>query len=272
MRQKRIKVNGKEISYYESRDNGRPVVMVHGMSSSSSIFIRQLIDSVLSYEFRFIALDLIGYGKSEYSTNPERDYSLSGLSDFLVDFCNELDICSAVFVGHNVGANIILEAFGRLVDPKGIVLLGAVPFSNPINNEMFLTGELPEIFTKAGIDDSEVHQLAGYFVERETNYPDFIPELIRKTDIKTREFLFNSIKKGEFKDQLEIIKNISVPVAVYHGEYDQIINFDYLNSIEIPTLWGSLIQIIRDVGHIFFYESPADFNISFETYLNTVFN
>jgi len=272
MRQKRIKVKGKEISYYESKDNGHPVVLVHGMSSSSSIFIRQLIDSVLSYEFRFIALDLIGYGNSEFSINPEKDYTLSGLSDFLVDFCNELQINSAVFAGHNVGANIILEAYNRFIDPKGIVLLGAVPFSNPVNNEMFLTGELPEIFTKAGIDDSEVHQLAGYFVEKETIYPDFIPEIIRKSDNKTRTFLFDSIKKGEFKNQLEIIKNISVPIAVYHGEYDQIINFDYLNSIEIPTIWRSLIQIIREVGHISFYESPADFNISFEAYLNTVFH
>ncbi len=272
MRQKRINVKGKEITYYESRDNGRPVILVHGMSSSSSIFIRQLIDSVLSYEFRFIAMDLIGYGKSEYSTNPENDYSLLGLSDFLVGFCDELDISSAVFVGHNIGANIILEAFSKFVDPKGIVLLGAVPFSNPIHNEMFLTGTFPELFSKAGIDDSEVHQLAGYFVEEETNYPDFIPEIIRKADIKTREYLFDSIKKGEYKDQLEIIKKITVPIAVYHGEYDQIINFDYLNSIEIPTMWRNLIQIIRDVGHIFFYESPADFNISFEAYLNNVFS
>ena len=62
-----------------------------------------------------------------------------------------------------------------------------------------------------------------------------------------------------------------MPVAIYYGEYDQIINFDYLNSIDIPTIWRNLIQIIRDVGHILFYESPADFNISFETYLHTVF-
>lgn len=271
MRQKRIIVYGKEISYYETRDNGHPVVFVHGMSSSSAIFVRQLIDSALSYQFRFIALDLIGHGKSDFSDRPEKDYTISGMSNFLIQFCESLNLREAVFVGHNTGANIILEAFGSLNNPKGLVLLGAVPFSNPIVNEMFLTGTFPELFSKAGIDDSEVHQLAAYFVEKNTIYPEFIPEIIRKADLKTREYLFGSIRKGNFKDQLIIVRDIAVPVAVYYGEFDQIINFDYLNSIEIPAIWRSIIQIIRDAGHIFFYESPADFNISFEAYLNSVF-
>ncbi|MFC2096355.1 alpha/beta fold hydrolase [Bacteroidota bacterium] len=272
MRQKRIKVNRKEISYYESRDNGHPVVMVHGMSSSSAIYIRQLIDSVLSYQFRFIALDLIGHGKSDFADNPEEDYTIKGLSNFLVDFNNTLELKDAVYVGHNIGANVILESFNDLNNPKGLVMLGSVPFSNPITKEMFLKEELYDLFSKAGIDDSEVHQLASYFVEEKTKYPEFIPEIIRKADMKTRRVLFESIAKGEYKDQIELLKEIKVPVAVYCGELDQIINFDYLNEIQIPTIWRNIIQIIREVGHIFFYESPADFNISFEAYLNTAFH
>ena len=272
MKQKRIKIKGKNIFYYESRDNGHPVVFVHGMSSSASVFIRQLIDSVLSYQFRFIALDLIGYGNTEASDKPQDDYTIRGLSEFLINFNNELNIENAVYVGHNTGANVIIEAFNKLNKPAGLVLLGAVPLSNPVTVEMFLKKDFFELFAKPGLDDSEVHQLAGYLVEEKTKYPDFIPEIIRKADLKTREYLFGSIMKGEYQDQIETIKNINVPVAVYFGELDQIINFDYLNSVDIPTIWRSIIQIVRDTGHIFFYESPADFNISFETYLHTVFN
>ncbi|MBU8891143.1 MAG: alpha/beta hydrolase [Bacteroidales bacterium] len=272
MKQKRIKIKGKNIFYYESRDNGHPVVFVHGMSSSASIFIRQLIDSVLSYQFRFIALDLIGYGNSEASDKPQDDYTIKGLSEFLTEFNNELNIENAVYVGHNFGANIIIDAFNKLNNPAGLVLLGSVPLSNPVTEEMFLKKSFFKFFAKPGLDDSEVHQASGLFVEEKTKYPDFIPEIIRKADLKTREYLFGSIMKGEFQDQTETIKNINVPVAVYFGEFDQIINLDYLNSVNIPTIWKNQIQIIRDTGHIFFYESPADFNISTETYLHTVFN
>lgn len=272
MKQKRIKVDGKEISYFETKDSGHPVVFVHGTSSSSSIFIRQLIDSALSYKFRFIALDFIGYGKSEASDNPEEDYTITGLKDCLVRFSKELDLKDAVYVGHDLGANIIIEAFNDFDKPKGLVLLGAIPFSIPFSDQVFLKDTFWDLLSKPGIDDSEVHQFASYFVEENTNYPDFIPEIIRRADLKTRGVLFDSIKKGKYKDQIEIIKNLSVPVAVYFGEYDQIFNFDYLNSIEIPTIWRSIIQILRNVGHIFFYESPADFNISFETYLHSIFD
>jgi pimeloyl-ACP methyl ester carboxylesterase len=272
MKQKRIKVKGKEISYYESKDNGHPVVFVHGTSSSSSIFIRQLIDSVLSYQFRFIALDLIGYGKSDVSENPEEDYTIAGLSDCLIQFSKELDLKDAVYVGHDLGANIIIESYNDFNNPKGLVLLGAVPFSNPISDQTFLKDAFWDLFSKAGVDDSEVHQIASYFVEEHTHYPDFVPEIIRSADIKTREFLFDSIKKSKYKDQIEIINDISVPIAVYYGEFDQIINFDYLNTIEFPTIWRTIVQIIRDVGHMFFYESPADFNVNFEAYLHFVFN
>ena len=271
MKHKKIKIKGKDVFYYESRDNGNPVVFVHGISSSSSIFIRQLIDSVLSYQFRFIALDLIGYGNSEESDKPKDDYSLNGLSDILVEFNNTLELSKAVYVGHNIGGNVIINAFNDLNNPLGLVLLGSIPFSNPFSEDVFFDIPVIKLFSKAGIDDSEVHQIAGSFVEEGTKYPEFIPEIIRKADLKTREYFFDSINKGDYKDQINIIKELKVPVAVYYGEYDQIINYDYFKSFEIPTLWKGYIQVIKDVGHIFFYESPADFNINFESFLHSIF-
>ena len=123
MRQNRININGSSISYYETRDNGKTVVFVHGISSSSSIFIRQLIDSVISYQFRFIAVDLIGYGNSDVSKKPEEDYTINGLSNFLVEFCEALNLKDAIFIGHDIGGNIILDAYESLKNPKGLILL-----------------------------------------------------------------------------------------------------------------------------------------------------
>lgn len=271
MKKKRIRIKDKEISYYESRDNGPAVVLVHGTSLCSSIFIRQLIDSVLSYQYRLIAVDLIGHGNAEASDKPEDDYSIKGLSNFLVDFNDTLNIKNAVYVGHSTGANIIIQALEKLNNPLGLVLLSAIPFANPISMNVFLDSDFTKLLSKPGIDDSEVHQIAARLVEQDTGYPDFIPEIIRNSDLKTREYLFESLQKGDFEDQIKTIQNLSIPVAIYIGEFDQIIDIDYLKSINIPALWKESIQVIKDAGHIFFYENPADFNISFESYLNNVF-
>ncbi|MBI9054750.1 MAG: alpha/beta hydrolase [Bacteroidales bacterium] len=272
MKKKRITIKGKQATYYESRDNGQAVILVHGFSSCSSIFIRQLIDSVLSYQYRLIAVDFIGHGNADVSDKPERDYTINGLGEFLVDFTSALGIDEAVYVGHNVGANIIIEAINKLRNPIGLVLLSAIPFSNPISMGMFINEDFLSILSKAGVDDSEVHQMASWFVEKDTVYPDFIPEVIRKADIKTREILFGSINKGEFEDQLKRLKELKIPIASYIGENDQIFDIEHFKNISMPTLWQGNIQIIKNAGHIFFYENPADFNVSFESYLNSVFN
>jgi len=271
MRQKYIEVNGIKTFYYESKDHGNPVIMVHGASSSSSVFVRQLIDSVLSYQFRIIAFDLVGHGKTDYSKNPETDYTVKGQSRFLVDFCKALAINDAVFTGHGTGGNVILEAYKNLKNPRGVVLLSSAPLQKPFDNKLFQKSNIIELMAKPGVDDSEVHQIAAAMVEGGTKYPDFIPDLIRSADLKTREYLFKSMYNGEYDDQMDTVKKINHQLAIYYGEYDQIIDFDYVNSLEIPFLWRNLVQIIRNSGNLFFYECPADFNISFEAYLNTVF-
>ncbi len=271
MKQNRINIKGNSISYYETKKEGNVVIFVHGTSSSSSIYIRQLIDSVLSYQFRFIALDLVGYGNSEASKEPDIDYSLNGLSEFLVDFCNGLNIENAVFAGHDFGGNIILNAYNKLSSPKGLILLGSVPMANPFSEGVFLNKSTINLISKAGVDSSEVHQIASLFVEENTQYPDFIPEIIRKADLKTREVFFKSLTDSNYKDQIEILKSIDEPIALYFGEFDQMISNKTIKEIEVPNIWKGRAQEIKDAAHMFFYESPADFNLSLESYLNTIF-
>lgn len=271
MRQNRINIKGSSISYYETRDNGKTVVFVHGISSSSSIFIRQLIDSVISYQFRFIALDLIGYGNSDASKKPEEDYTINGLSNFLVEFCEALNLKDAIFIGHDIGGNIILDAYESLKNPKGLILLGSVPFVHPFDENVFTKKAVVDLLSKAGVDSSEVHQIASLFVEEDTQYPDFIPEIIRKADLKTREVFFKSLNEGKYKDQHNIMNNIKEPIALYCGEFDQMINNERIKDIKASNIWKEMVHEIKDSGHMFFYESPADFNISLESYLNTVF-
>lgn len=271
MKKKQVNVNGKRVTYYESRDNGKTVVFVHGFSSCSSIFIRQLIDSVLSYQFRIIAVDLLGHGNADFSDTPEKDYTINGQTDFLCEFCKHLEIKDAVFAGHNIGGNIIIQAIEKLNNIKGLVLLSSIPFSNPFNEDLFKDKNKLELLFKSGIDDSDIHKIAGWMVEENTSYPEFLPEIMRKSDIHTRKFFYSSILNNDYKDQTEIVNQTNIPIAIYHGMYDQIFKSEILKSLHIKNLWNNKIQEITDGGHIFFYENPADFNVNLESFLNSVF-
>ncbi|MFO7829489.1 MAG: alpha/beta hydrolase [Bacteroidales bacterium] len=270
MKQFQVVINHHKVAYYESQKDGFPVIFIHGNSLSSVIFIRQLIDSAFSGQFRFIALDLPGYGDSDWSESPETDYTIKAQAGILKDFCQKLGIHSAIFVGHNFGGNILLEALEGLPSAKAIALASCVPLTNPLTPGMFLSHPAVPLLSKPGIDDSEIHQIAASFVEPEIRYPDFIPEIMRKSDIKTREVFFKALNEGEFNDQYNILKHLNIPVSFFIGEKDQLIDPTHIKNIAIPELWHQNIQIIKDAGHLCFYENPADFNTILKGFLNEI--
>lgn len=270
MKQFQVIINSKKISYYKSQTDGFPVILIHGNSLSSVIFIRQLIDSALSAQFNFIALDLPGNGDSDWSKSPGKDYSIKAQAKLLKDFSKKLKIESAVFIGHDFGGNILLEALEELNAAKAIALACCVPLTNPLSSGMFLSHPAVPLLSKAGIDDSDIHQIAAALVEPEIRYPDFIPEIMRKSDIKTREVFFKSLNDSEFKDQLNILKNLTIPVSFFMGEKDQLINPTHIKNIAIPELWHQNIQTIKNAGHLCFYENPADFNATLKGFLNEI--
>lgn len=263
-------INGKKIAYYESQTDGFPVVLIHGSSLSSVIFIRQLIDSTLSEKFRFIALDLPGNGDSDWSKTPEEDYTIKGLARILKQFCKKMNLNSALFIGHNFGGNILLEALKDLPAAKALSLACSVPLTNPLTPGMFTSHPSVPLLSKPGIDDSDIHQITAALVEPDIKYPDFLPKIMRKSDINFREIFFKSLNDGDYEDQYSIVKNLSIPVLFFLGEKDQLIDASHIKNIAIPELWQQNIQMIKDAGHLCFYENPADFNEILKGFLNDI--
>lgn len=43
---------------------------------------------------------------------------------------------------------------------------------------------------------------------------------------------------------------LSTPVDIFHGEHDQVVNFDYYATLTIPELWRNQVQVIPGAGHM----------------------
>src|SRR5271170_7537829 len=97
------------IAIHESADQGPPVVLIHGNSSSSSVFSRQL-DGPLGERFRLIAVDLPGHGASDDAKDPSA-YSLPGHARAVRAVLDALGIDEAHFVGWSV--DDVLRTDGR---------------------------------------------------------------------------------------------------------------------------------------------------------------
>ena len=97
---KYMDIDGEKIHYIEEGE-GQPVVFLHGMPTSNYLW-RNIIPK-MSGEFRCIAPDLIGMGKS---SKPDIDYRIFDHIHFIEKFLDQLDLKNIIFVLHGWGSVI----------------------------------------------------------------------------------------------------------------------------------------------------------------------
>jgi 2-hydroxy-6-oxonona-2,4-dienedioate hydrolase len=103
-----ISVNGHTILYGESKNRDkRHVLFIHGLGALS--FGWRDIPDALSEQFHTIALDLIGFGGSDKLQ--EADYTVKGLSKFIIDFLDAIKLKNEkiTVIGHSLGGYIALR-------------------------------------------------------------------------------------------------------------------------------------------------------------------
>ena len=100
---------GLKIKYYEhGKGNKRHILFIHGLGASSLIW--RDIPQALSEQFHTIAVDLIGFGKSDKP--PELEYTIRYFSQFIKSFLRQIEINDnekIIIVGHSLGGYIAAE-------------------------------------------------------------------------------------------------------------------------------------------------------------------
>jgi 3-oxoadipate enol-lactonase len=109
--------------YYEELGQGEPILLLHGLGSSTQDWERQL--PVLAERYRVIAVDLRGHGRSD---KPHGPYSIPLLAADIAAFARALDISSAHIIGISLGGMI---AFQLALDApelvKSLVIVNSTP-------------------------------------------------------------------------------------------------------------------------------------------------
>jgi pimeloyl-ACP methyl ester carboxylesterase len=257
--EQRITVDGQELAYVQSEGPGHPVIFVHGNSCSSRTW-NGLLAGPFGQRYRCLALDLPGHGDSAPAPNPA-GYSLPGYATTLTAFAQATDAADAVIVGWSLGGHIALEAAPGLPDVAGYVVYGAPPVSSAAQMaEAFLPNPAMNVGFTAAVSPEEARTYAASFTAPGSTLPldDFVTDILR-TDGEARAALFASVGEGRFADEVSIVTALPQPLAVLHGEAEQLVSLAYLQKLTIPTLWRDSLQVIPAVGHALHQEAPETF-------------
>jgi pimeloyl-ACP methyl ester carboxylesterase len=261
MARETVGINGQEIAYLESPGTGRPVIFVHGNSSSADTW-QPLLDGPFGAQFRCLALDLPGHGESAPAADPAT-YSLPGYAKIVAGFATTLDAPSAVFVGWSLGGHVVLEAAPALPEASGFVIFGTPPVAEAAQMaEAFYPNPAMSVGFTAEVSPEDALTYATSFTAPASPLilDGFTADILR-TEGTAREALFASVGEGKFTDEIEVVTNLDKPLAIIQGAEEQLVNRDYLERLNIPALWRGQVQIVPNAGHATHQEQSEDFTI-----------
>lgn len=242
-------VHGRKIWYTDS-GKGMPVVLVHGYLESSEIW--NGFSDRISSEFRVIAVDLPGHGRSEVYSET---HSMEMMADIIRELLDKLKIEKAVLVGHSLGGYVTLA----FLDLYPHYLAGYCLFhSHPLP-------DTPEIIEKRKKDIAAV--MAG---KKDLIYPDSIERMYasinlekRKDDVKRSKKIASVIPgngiiallNGMMKrpSRVAVMEEGRVPCLWILGTMDNYIPYGIVQEkVKLPA--NANLFVLRNSGHLGFIE------------------
>lgn len=268
MKKSLLEVENEKIAVHESEGKGQVVVLIHGNSHSSKSFYNQL-EGPLGKDFHIIAIDLPGHGESLPSNDPKNIYNFPGYARVIHNILNQLNISNPVLVGHSLGGHIALELSKMVSNVKGILIFGTPPLGKPpALQQAFIAKPNSSLLSKRRLTEEQIKLAASTVIKEGGQVPQYILDDIQNTDPKARSLMTSSVTGNNFYDEIDIVSSLNIPLAIIHGAHDQAVNINYINKLQIPTLWQGKIHIIENSGHSPQHETPEQFNEILKQFLS----
>lgn len=212
--------------YYEVYGEGEPLVLLHGNSGSIKDFYQQI--PILSKQYKVIAIDTRGHGKSKDSSR--KDFTYKMFADDVKAVADYMKLDKINIVGWSDGGNTGLEFALKYPDRLNkLVAIGANAF--------------PE-----GVEQ----RLMDHFTNQMTQLNQLnLPEMFNERRVMKIMLTEPHISKND----LNTIKN---PVLIIAGDKD-VIKPDHTEflSKQIPN---AELKIYKDTSHMVPYEKPDELN------------
>ncbi|WP_242929306.1 alpha/beta fold hydrolase [Pontibacter vulgaris] len=239
--------------HIEERKGGSPaIILLHGISMSREVWKKQLESEALQ-PYHLISVELPGHGGSGWSEEPESNYTLPGYAHTLAELIPQLTNEKYVIAGYSLGGNVAIEALPALKNCIGVMIVNTAVANSPDDlADAFLEERTDVLGTilKEQADDKELETYAHYFfAERNAKTPNTLAQDYKNTDPRARKVLAQSINDGNYQDEIALMQQASVPLALITGEEDQLGDKTYLENLDVPKYTGHTI-IVPDAGHM----------------------
>lgn len=248
-------IDGLSIRYAESEKSGGPDALLLAPWPESVFAFDQAWDS-LSENAHIVAVDLPGFGKSDYS---EALMNSRSMGDFVIKIADAFGLEKPHVVAPDVGTSAVLFAAAAQPDRFSSLLVGSGATVVPIQ----LGGALREWVETADLEPYRQTDGGDIVKIVLTTIKDFTPsDEIRADYIESFQgdrFLKSMTYVRNYPEQLaalaDLLPGIQVPVCVVAGAADDavpVVNNEFLHA----RLPHSSLRLIEGAGHFCWEEQP----------------
>jgi 2-succinyl-6-hydroxy-2,4-cyclohexadiene-1-carboxylate synthase len=258
----RIAVNGINLNVETSgRDDGPPLLLLHGFTRDARAW-QPLLPCFDDY--RTIRVDLIGHGKSDSPSNPER-YTMAHAVEDLTALLHHLDIERTALLGYSLGGRVALHF---AVESPQLLWAVVVESASPgIEDEMERDArfgsdaQLAASIESGGMEPfAERWQAQPLFASQRHLPAETLEEQRRQRLENSTLGLANSLRgmgAGAQGWLLPDLPHINVPTLFLAGSLDQ--RYAALAPVMAARVPGAEHHIIEAAGHTAHLERPDSY-------------
>ncbi|MEO1051906.1 MAG: alpha/beta hydrolase [Bacteroidota bacterium] len=274
---KKIKIRDDvEMAYMEQGSGSQTIIFIHGLGSYGPAWKKNV--EMLSKQYRCIAVDLPGYGKS---SKGNYEGSMAFFAEVLRDFIDALSLDKVTLVGHSMGGQISIVT--SLFYPEKIEKLVLIA---PAGFETFDEGEkdwFRSILTARAVQVTPPMQIEINFAYNFYDMPDdaqyMIKDRIAMRSAKDFEgycYIIPQCVRGMVDQPVfEELSKITQPTLIIFGDSDNLIPNRFLNGGRTETIAKAGHEQIKDsklvmvpkAGHFVMYEKANVVNQEIATFL-----
>lgn len=255
--------------------NGKPIFFVHGWPADVETFEYQFT-TLKANGYRCIGLDLRGFGKS---AKPWQSYSYDVFADDIQKVMNELKLEQKfAIVGHSMGGAIVMRYLAKY-------------YPNTLSHVVFMGAAAPSFTKREGFPYGQDRAFSDWLItglmqNRPKTIAEFGKLLFRSPESQGPEILNwffaqamaashyatvesqKSLRDEDLRNDMQMISDRNLPVAVFHGIHDKVCPFD-LAKVMNDGIQGSKLVQFNESGHALNIEEKEKTNEELMKFITT---
>ena len=269
--------SGQSVAYVDEGKGSETIIFIHGLGSYLPAWEKN-IESLKS-NYRTIALDLPGYGKS---SKENVQVSMDAYAKTVLELMDKLKIKKATLAGHSMGGQIAITAALQAPERVSKLILAA-----PAGLETF-TDQQKQVFkvtvTPESVQKTTPEQTAANYKINFHKMPAEAQHMVDERLLIMKSEQFDDYSKAVAASVAAMVDEpvyqklpqLHMPALIVFGENDALIPNRYFNPNLTPKavaetgkerIPNSQVVMIPEAGHFLQYEQPAAFNKAVQEFM-----